>query len=236
MIVAPSPRSCCAPRARRAPRSRTSPRAPSRWHSPRSATSRSGNAGLVVANVHAMNAAIELSDRLDERAIIAMHDALLAHPRRTSSADGATSRCGSVVGASRRTPPPSCRRTTSSARAHARPRRVRTSHRHARARAGRHRTRPVRDRPPVPRRQGRTGRALLQGMLRAAGVTRNVAVPVSAGLLGDTDGYFAALTPIARGIPAASSRPSPKRCSVPSTTAARSCRRSRRRARAGTSR
>lgn len=41
---------------------------------------------------------------------------------------------------------------------------------------------------------GRTGRALAQSMLRRTGVTRNVAVPVSAGLLADVDGYHAALT------------------------------------------
>ncbi|MBT2484076.1 MULTISPECIES: hypothetical protein [unclassified Microbacterium] len=34
----------------------------------------------------------------------------------------------------------------------------------------------------------------LAGMLRAGGVTRSVTVPVSAGLLGDTERYFAALT------------------------------------------
>ncbi|MFA5710578.1 Fic family protein [Mycolicibacterium sp.] len=41
---------------------------------------------------------------------------------------------------------------------------------------------------------GRTGRALVQSMLRNKGMTRQVTVPVSAGLLSDTDGYFAALT------------------------------------------
>lgn len=41
---------------------------------------------------------------------------------------------------------------------------------------------------------GRTGRALAQAMLRARGVTRTIAVPVSAGLLADVDGYHAALT------------------------------------------
>jgi Fic family protein len=41
---------------------------------------------------------------------------------------------------------------------------------------------------------GRTGRALAQSMLRYRGVTRSVAVPVSAGLLADVDGYHAALT------------------------------------------
>jgi len=40
---------------------------------------------------------------------------------------------------------------------------------------------------------GRTGRALAQSMLRHRGVTRSVAVPVSAGLLADVDGYHGAL-------------------------------------------
>jgi Fic family protein len=41
---------------------------------------------------------------------------------------------------------------------------------------------------------GRTGRALAQAILRHRAVTRNVAVPVSAGLLADIDGYHHALT------------------------------------------
>src|SRR5690606_10009833 len=40
---------------------------------------------------------------------------------------------------------------------------------------------------------GRTGRALIHAMLRGKGLTRNVTVPVSAGLLTDVDAYFAAL-------------------------------------------
>ena len=41
---------------------------------------------------------------------------------------------------------------------------------------------------------GRTGRALVQAMLRHGQLTRNVTVPVSAGLLSDTNAYFDALT------------------------------------------
>ncbi len=41
---------------------------------------------------------------------------------------------------------------------------------------------------------GRTGRALVQAMLRYLGVTRSVTVPVSAGLLSHTSDYFDALT------------------------------------------
>jgi len=49
---------------------------------------------------------------------------------------------------------------------------------------------------------GRTARALIQAMLRRKGLTRNVTVPVSAGLLTDTDSYFAALTAYREGDPA----------------------------------
>jgi Fic family protein len=52
---------------------------------------------------------------------------------------------------------------------------------------------------PFPDGNGRTGRALIQAMLRRLGVTRNVTVPVSAGLLRDTRGYFDALTAYRRG-------------------------------------
>lgn len=48
---------------------------------------------------------------------------------------------------------------------------------------------------------GRTGRALVQAMLRQAALTRNVTVPVSAGLLADTDAYFDALTAYRHGEP-----------------------------------
>lgn len=44
------------------------------------------------------------------------------------------------------------------------------------------------------RRHGRTGRAVAQSMLLQRGVTPNVAVPVSAGLFADVEGYHAALT------------------------------------------
>ncbi len=41
---------------------------------------------------------------------------------------------------------------------------------------------------------GRTGRAITQGMLRRADITRNIIVPLSAGLIQDTAAYFDALT------------------------------------------
>lgn len=48
---------------------------------------------------------------------------------------------------------------------------------------------------------GRTGRALVQAMLRHGQLTRNVTVPVSAGLLSDTGAYFDALTTYRLGDP-----------------------------------
>ncbi len=48
---------------------------------------------------------------------------------------------------------------------------------------------------------GRTGRALIHSALRARGVTRHVSVPISAGLLTDTAGYFQALTSYRDGDP-----------------------------------
>ena len=50
---------------------------------------------------------------------------------------------------------------------------------------------------------GRTGRALVQAMLRRGRLTRSVTVPVSAGLLADTAAYFAALTTYRAGDPSA---------------------------------
>lgn len=46
---------------------------------------------------------------------------------------------------------------------------------------------------------GRAGRALVHAMLRRAGVTRTLTVPVSAGLLTDISGYFGALTAYREG-------------------------------------
>lgn len=65
---------------------------------------------------------------------------------------------------------------------------------------------------PFPDGNGRVGRALIQAMLRGGQLTRNVAIPVSAGLLQDTGSYFDALSayhtgdiaPIVRSIAEAS--------------------------------
>jgi Fic family protein len=56
---------------------------------------------------------------------------------------------------------------------------------------------------PFPDGNGRTGRALVHAHLRHKRLTRNVTVPVSAGLLTDVDSYFAALTRYRDGDPTA---------------------------------
>lgn len=55
---------------------------------------------------------------------------------------------------------------------------------------------------PFPDGNGRTGRTLIHSLLRAKRLTRTVTVPVSAGLLTDTDAYFASLTTYREGQPA----------------------------------
>ena len=165
-------------------------------------SARSGNAALVVANVRAMNAAIGLADRLDEEAIIAMHEALLGASAPQFVGGWRDQQVwiggGSISPHNAAFVPPHhehvaalmsdliafAHRTDIPALAHAAIAHAQFETIH-----------------PFPDGNGRTGRALLQGMLRAAGVTQNVAVPVSAGLLGDTDGYFGALTTYREGHP-----------------------------------
>lgn len=156
--------------------------------------SRSDNAQLVVSNARAMTAAIRLSDDLDENAVIEMHDALLRDSAphmvgrwRTEQVwigGGALSPHGAAYVAPHHDRVPRlmsdlmvfAERTdvpifVQAAIAHAQ---FETIH-------------------PFPDGNGRTGRALIHAMLRRGGLTRNLTVPVSAGLLGDPPSYFAAL-------------------------------------------
>lgn len=153
-----------------------------------------GNAPLIVRNVDAMTAAIALADRLDADAVIRMHAALLGdtQPHLVGGfreqpvwiGGSSYSPHGAAYVAPHHERVPGAmddlfqfiRRTDvpvllQAALAHAQ---FESIH-------------------PFPDGNGRTGRALFQSMLRASGVTRQVTVPVSAGLLADTAGYFAAL-------------------------------------------
>ncbi|RZS32772.1 Fic family protein [Herbihabitans rhizosphaerae] len=160
------------------------------------------NATEILANVRAMQAAIDLSDRLDKDAIVAMHDALLgAHypnlvggwrtdqvwiggsgfgPHQSDFVAPHPERVAEamddLIRFVKRSDVPTL---VHAALAHAQ---FETIH-------------------PFPDGNGRTGRALIHSMLRARGLTRNVAVPVSAGLLSDTRSYFDALNAFRSGDP-----------------------------------
>jgi Fic family protein len=162
------------------------------------------NASMVVANQRAMSAAIGLAERIDGDAILAMHAALL---ERTDPDIAGRWRDQQVwVGGGDLGPhgaafvPPHHRRVpaaiadlvtfvdrddvpllTHAAIAHAQ---FETIH-------------------PFPDGNGRTGRALVHAHLRHKRLTRNVTVPVSAGLLTNVDAYFAALTRYRDGDPTA---------------------------------
>jgi Fic family protein len=160
------------------------------------------NAAEIVSNVHAMKAAIELADRIDEKAILAMHTALMIDHRPEITGrwrdeqvwiggndygphqaafvpphhDRVPGAMTDLIEFAGRDDIPAL---THAALVHAQ---FETIH-------------------PFPDGNGRTGRALVHAILRRRGVTRNVTVPVSAGLLTDTGGYFDALTAFRAGDP-----------------------------------
>jgi Fic family protein len=153
------------------------------------------NAAEIVANTEAMKAAVALADRIDSDAILSMHAALMGTSKpaiagkwRTDQvwigggdfgprgADFVPPRHELVVPAiddlirfTKRADIPALSQI---AIAHAQ---FETIH-------------------PFPDGNGRTGRTLIQALLRHKRLTRQVTVPVSAGLLTDTDSYFDALT------------------------------------------
>ena len=158
------------------------------------------NASEIVANVHAMQAAVDLADRLDEDAVLAMQAALMQRHHPEAARGWRTEQVW--IGGGDFGPhgaafvPPHHERVPAAmadlmafirrddlpvlaqaALAHAQ---FETIH-------------------PFADGNGRTGRALIHSMLRARALTRNVTVPVSAGLLTDTDTYFAGLMAYRRG-------------------------------------
>lgn len=152
------------------------------------------NARLVAANVDALRRAIDLSDDLGTTSILAAHDALL-HDH--GEAQPGRWRTGQVwIGASAPTPhtatfvPPHAHQVPTAmddliAYAHRTdvPVLIHVAIAHAQFETIH----------PFADGNGRLGRTLVHAMLRRAGTTRGVTVPVSAGLLTDTDTYFAAL-------------------------------------------
>lgn len=160
------------------------------------------NATEIVANTSAMSAAIALADRLDGSAILAMHGALMEehHPdiagrwRSTQVWIGSSSygphtasfvpphhdrvavAIDDLVDFMRRDDIPVL---TQAAIAHAQ---FETIH-------------------PFPDGNGRTGRAIVHCLLRGKRLTRRVTIPISAGLLTDTERYFDALDAYRGGDP-----------------------------------
>lgn len=152
------------------------------------------NATLIVSNTEAMKAAVALADHLDEHAILAMHAALMRDNDPASAGRWRTEQVwigggyfgprgadyiaphhsrvpdtiADLIDFTRRADVPALPQI---AVAHAQ---FETIH-------------------PFTDGNGRTGRALIQAMLRHKRLTRQITVPVSAGLLTDTDGYFDAL-------------------------------------------
>jgi Fic family protein len=160
------------------------------------------NASLIVANVAAMDAAIALSNRLDGNAILAMHEALMI--RSQPSIAGQWRQQQVWIGGQAAGPHEAMF--------------VPPHHRHLPAAMDDLLAYLDRDDVPVlvqaaivhahfetihpfPDGNGRTGRALLHAQLRNKGLTRNVTVPVSAGLLADTASYFGALDAYRSGNP-----------------------------------
>lgn len=153
------------------------------------------NARLVAANVQAMTRAIELADSLTPPAILAVHAALMhtesyAAPGRYRDEQvwiGGTS--ASPHGAAfvppqhPRVEPAMDDLCTFMARTDI-PLLVQCAVAHAQFET----IHPFNDG------NGRVGRALVHAMLQHGGATTRATVPVSAGLLTDTDGYFTALT------------------------------------------
>ena len=157
------------------------------------------NAEMIVANTAAMNAALALSDTVNADAILAMHRALMiADPRHTPGefrtepvwiGGGSTPIGATFVGPRPELIPAAIDDLIAFAQRADVPALAQIAVGHAQFETIH----------PFTDGNGRTGRALVQAMLRNKGLTRQVTVPVSAGLLSDTDGYFAALTSYRQG-------------------------------------
>ena len=158
------------------------------------------NAKIIVANTAAMVAAINLADKIDAEAILAMHKALMRDVDPKSAGRWREEQVW--IGGGTHGPrgamfvPPHHGRVLAAiddllrfAQRDDIPALPQISLAHAQFETIH----------PFTDGNGRAGRALIQAMLRRKGLTRKVTVPVSAGLLTDTDSYFAALTAYREG-------------------------------------
>jgi Fic family protein len=160
------------------------------------------NAAIIVANTRAMEAALALAEGLDEQAILDMHEALIgpSHPEWVGHWRGEQV----WIGGSNYGPhgalfvPPRHERVPAAMadlvafmQRDDVPALIQATIAHAQFETIH----------PFPDGNGRTGRAIIHSLLRAKRLTRTVTVPVSAGLLADTDAYFGSLTAYRDGEP-----------------------------------
>lgn len=163
-----------------------------------------GHAQMIVANVRAMEAALGLADDLDADSLLRMHEALMSATdpevagrwRDDQVWIGGPRRFGAGSPHDADFVPPTATRVPAAiddlvtfaqrgdlpalpqiAVAHAQ---FETIH-------------------PFPDGNGRTGRALMHSMIRRRGLARSVSIPISSGLLTDTNGYYDALTAYREG-------------------------------------
>lgn len=159
--------------------------------------STSTNARLVVANVRAMEAALELADRLDSAAILAMHAQLLANQPGWEDHAGRYREQLVWVGSSAVTP-------RGAQHVAPQPEHVPAAIDDVVRFMGRDDL-PVLVQAAIAHAQfetihpfvdgnGRTGRALVHVLVRAKGIVTETTAPISAGLLKNTQGYFEALS------------------------------------------
>lgn len=154
------------------------------------------NALTVVGNVRAMEAALQMADDISEDSILAMHRALLTHQRGLEHEAGRYRREQVWIGTGNAGPrharfvaphhdriPGAIADLVSFIGRHDISILVQVAVAHAQFETIH----------PFVDGNGRTGRALAQSILRNKGLVGSTAVPISAGLLVDTERYFAAL-------------------------------------------
>ncbi|MCK0117609.1 Fic family protein [Isoptericola sp. S6320L] len=159
--------------------------------------SSSENARTVVANVRAMEAALDLAERFDTSAILAMHRALLSGQRGWEDHAGRWREQLVWIGTSALSPrgashvapqaplvAPAMEDLVHLVAREDLPVLVQAAVAHAQFETIH----------PFTDGNGRTGRAIVHSILRAKGITTTTIAPVSAGLLTQTEQYFDALT------------------------------------------
>ncbi|WP_208303585.1 Fic family protein [Dermatophilus congolensis] len=157
-------------------------------------------AKLIAANVAAMNAAIDLSGRLDAAAILAMHKVLMGQEvpqiagrwREEQVWIGGSSfglHGADYIAAVHDRVPEAIDDLVIFMRRSDVPALARAAIAHAHFESIH----------PFPDGNGRTGRALMSALLRSRGVREHIIVPISSGLLAHQDDYFAALVAYLRG-------------------------------------